>query len=229
MCVIDIVYEDEALLVLNKPSGLLSVPGRGVDKQDCLSARVQQYAPDACVVHRLDMATSGLIVMARGVDVQRHLQHQFASRHVHKDYIAVVEGVLTVTDDVNNTWQCIDAPLCVDWPNRPRSKIDVINGKPSQTYWRVAQQPEVHAALQANFYRPNTAHTVVELQPKTGRSHQLRVHMQSIGYAIAGDDLYGSAENRKMAERLLLHAYELGFKHPITHDWVQWRCMTDFT
>lgn len=228
---LNIVYQDDALLVLNKPSGLLSVPGRGADKQDCLSARVQHHAADACVVHRLDMATSGLIVMARGVDIQRQLQRQFANRSVHKAYIAIVEGTLTApdnTDNTDDTWQCIDAPLCVDWVNRPRSKIDVINGKSSQTYWRVVQHPQTHAALQANFYRPNNAHTVVELQPTTGRSHQLRVHLQSIGHTIAGDDLYGDTANQNMANRLLLHAYELGLNHPITHDWVQWQCHTDF-
>lgn len=225
---LNIVYQDEALLVLNKPSGLLSVPGRGADKQDCLSARAQQYAPDACVVHRLDMATSGLIVMARGVDIQRHLQRQFASRSVHKAYIAIVEGTLTSPNNADNTWQCIDAPLCVDWPNRPRSKIDYANGKPSQTYWRVVHNPSNHAALQANFYRPSSAHSIIDLQPKTGRSHQLRVHMQSIGHTIAGDDLYGSTENQNMANRLLLHAYALGFTHPHTGDWVQWQCASNF-
>lgn len=223
-----IVYRDEALLVLNKPSGLLSVPGRGVLKQDCLSARVQQQYADALVVHRLDMGTSGLMVMARGLESQRCLQHQFARGLVQKGYVAVVQGMPTVEP---MQWHHIDAPLRLDWPNRPRSMIDKAHGKPSHTYWRLLHQPDKHSALAEGFFRPSLAHgghAVLELTPITGRSHQIRVHLQSIGHSIAGDALYGDEANQHMAPRLLLHAWRLALQHPITGQAMQWQCPADF-
>ncbi len=164
---IDVVYEDNALLVLNKPSGLLSVPGKGDDKQDCASARVQAHYPDALVVHRLDMATSGLMLMARGAAAQRDLSKAFASRNVHKRYVAVVAGTLALPNSLLNFplqssvqpslqpspdgWAVIDLPIALDWPNRPRRIIDSARGKPSVTLWRVVPDtaPTFHANLTA--------------------------------------------------------------------------------
>ncbi|RZI93894.1 MAG: RluA family pseudouridine synthase [Variovorax sp.] len=199
MTVLHALHEDAHLLVLDKPSGLLCVPGRGDDKQDCLSARAQRQWPDALVVHRLDMATSGLVVMARSVAVQRALGDAFAGRAVHKRYEAIVDGVLPASAD----WSEIDAPLAADWPNRPLQKVDAA-GKPSLTRWRVLRSlPERNASY-------------LLLEPLTGRSHQLRVHLKSIGHTILGDALYGTPEIEARAPRLLLHASALAFTHPVT-------------
>ncbi len=196
-----LVYADDAIIVLDKPSGLLSVPGRGADKQDCLSARVQAEYADAMVVHRLDMATSGLIVMARGALVQRTLSEAFANRLVAKRYQAVVHGEVTT---LVNEWRVIDLPIGVDWPNRPRRVVDQLNGKASIT------------RLQANDFDATQRVSHVTLEPQTGRTHQLRVHMQAIGHPILGDALYAPAAIAARSPRLLLHASELGFAHPLT-------------
>ena len=193
------VYVDDSLLVLNKPSGLLSVPGRGEDKQDCLSRRVQQHYPDALVVHRLDMATSGLMLMARGPAAQRVLGRLFEIRAVEKRYVAVVDGQLGSSVD----WQLIDLPIAVDWPNRPLRMIDANNGQPSQTRCRTLLFDEC------------TNSTRVELMPLTGRSHQLRVHLKAIGHPILGDELYARPAVQAKASRLLLHACALTFRHPV--------------
>ncbi|KQW64665.1 RluA family pseudouridine synthase [Variovorax sp. Root411] len=194
------LHEDPYLLVLDKPAGLLCVPGRGEDKQDCLSARAMRQWPDALIVHRLDMGTSGLVVMARGIAMQRALSTAFAERRVHKRYEAVVDGAMPVRED----WSLIDAPLMADWPRRPLQKIDPA-GKPSITRWKaVSLLPGEPAA------------THVLLEPLTGRSHQLRVHLLSIGHPILGDALYGDAALQARAPRLLLHASELRFVHPVT-------------
>jgi tRNA pseudouridine32 synthase/23S rRNA pseudouridine746 synthase len=194
---LQVVHEDPHLLVLDKPAGLLCVPGRGEDKQDCLSARAQRRWPEALVVHRLDMATSGLVLMARSLEMQRALGDLFASRQVSKRYEAIVDGLMPERDE----WSLIDAPLMADWPRRPLQKIDAA-GKPSQTRWRVKRLlPECNA-------------THLWLEPLTGRSHQLRVHLQSIGHPILGDALYGSDDVRERAPRLLLHATMLEFAHP---------------
>jgi tRNA pseudouridine32 synthase/23S rRNA pseudouridine746 synthase len=198
-----LIHADEHLLVFDKPSGLLSVPGRGADKQDCLSARAQRLYPDALVVHRLDMATSGLFLMARGVEMQRTLSHAFAQREVGKRYVAVVSGRLDVPLGADaDGWSLIDLPLAADWPNRPRRIVDHERGKPSQTRWRVL----VH----------DDRGTRVELEPLTGRSHQLRVHLQAIGHPIKGDMLYAPPELQAAAPRLLLHACGLRIAHPLT-------------
>ncbi|WP_394755417.1 pseudouridine synthase [Rhodoferax sp.] len=194
-----VLYADELLLVLDKPAGLLSVPGRGEYKQDCLSARAQARYPDALVVHRLDMATSGLMVMARGIAAQRTLSGAFASRSVNKRYVAVVDGQLAPS---LQTWDVIDLPIIVDWPERPRRIIDHQRGKPSLTHWRV---------LSHNL---SDGTTRVELEPVTGRSHQLRVHLLALGHAIVGDSLYASPRVQAMADRLLLHACSLELCHP---------------
>ncbi|MES2283104.1 MAG: RluA family pseudouridine synthase [Pseudomonadota bacterium] len=194
------VYVDDSLLVLNKPAGLLSVPGRGEDKQDCLSSRVQHQYPDALVVHRLDMATSGLMLMARGGNMQRALSQLFENREIHKRYLAVVEGTLTGQASDVAGWQLIDLPIMVDWPRRPLRIIDA-RGKPSQTRWR-----------NVAFEGPTNT-TRVELEPLTGRSHQLRVHLKAMDHPIVGDALYGNVVPTA-APRLLLHACQLGFRHP---------------
>ena len=203
---LQVLYADESMLVFDKPAGLLSVPGRGEDKQDCLSARAQRQFSDARVVHRLDMATSGLMVMARGAAAQRHLNDAFASRDIAKRYIAVVHGHLPAPAE---RWGVIELPITVDWPNRPRRVIDPISGKPSLTRWRVLTQAPAGLTL-------TTPVTRIELEPVTGRSHQLRVHLLAIGHAIAGDQLYGSPEVQAMASRLLLHACSLELQHPVT-------------
>ena len=176
MSLLDVVFVDDHLAILNKPSGLLSVPGRGEDKQDCLIARAQTLWPEALTVHRLDMATSGLMVIARGPDMQRKLSHAFAQRDVHKIYEAIVSGELhsPETDDTE-AWHDIEMPLLIDWPNRPKSKIDWEHGKPSHTHWRVKNSNS----------NSNSNHTTrVELKPMTGRTHQLRLHMMAIGHPI---------------------------------------------
>lgn len=208
-----VLYADETLVVLNKPAGLLAVPGRGPDKQDCLSARVQAIYPDALVVHRLDMATSGLLVMARGAAAQRLLSEAFANRQVHKRYVAVVSGQMTPTQD---TWQTIDLPILVDWPNRPRRMIDWQQGKASVTRWQVA-----HIDVERNTTR-------VALEPVTGRTHQLRVHLQAIGHPILGDALYAPATVLAQAPRLLLHACTLALAHPVNGRALEFTCPADF-
>ena len=195
---LDVLFEDPFLLALNKPSGLLSVPGKGHEKKDSLAIRVQARFPDALVAHRLDMATSGIMVMARNKEVHRALSIQFETRQVAKTYIAVVDGL------VNTTSGTIDLPLICDWPNRPRQKVDYETGKASLTHYEVIEYNEINQT------------TRVKLKPETGRTHQLRVHMQSIGHAILGDRLYASTTAQKKADRLLLHASQLSFTHPIT-------------
>ncbi len=201
---IALLHADEALLALDKPADLLSVPGRGADKQDCLSARVQRFYPDALIVHRLDMATSGLLLMARGADMQRRLSMAFEARTVHKRYVAVVAG--HVPGPGADGWGEIDLPLLTDWPNRPLQKVDAA-GKPSLTRWRVLAHEQDTAG------RPQTR---LELEPVTGRSHQLRVHLQAIGHPILGDALYATAEDCARSTRLLLHASAVTLPHPLS-------------
>jgi tRNA pseudouridine32 synthase/23S rRNA pseudouridine746 synthase len=201
------LFTDDTLLVFDKPSGLLAVPGRGPDKQDCLAARVQARYPDALIVHRLDMATSGLMVMARGPAAQRELSRAFAAREVSKRYIAVVAGRLDAPPQgwgVPENWGVIDLPIIVDWPNRPLRIVDHQAGKPSITRWRVLGHDE------------SGLNTRVELEPVTGRSHQLRVHLRALGHPILGDALYAPPSVQALSGRLLLHAQSLRFVHPVT-------------
>ena len=216
-----LLHADEALLVLDKPAGLLSVPGRGPENADCLSARVQAVYPEALVVHRLDMGTSGLLIMARSPQAQRQLSRAFASRQVNKRYVAVVQGRPATNDPV--AWQAIDLPLIVDWPNRPRSKVDHTLGKPSLTRWRI--HPTVHDTPTVN---PPILHTRLELEPVTGRSHQLRVHLQAIGHPIVGDELYAPVDVVAASPRLLLHARDIALPHPDTGLLCQWRATVPF-
>lgn len=195
------LYADDSLLVFDKPAGLLSVPGRGPDKQDCLASRVQALYPDALVVHRLDMATSGLLLMARGLAAQRALSLAFEQRRVEKRYTAVVSGEPQAT---GSGWQVIALPIAVDWPRRPLRVIDTATGQPSLTRWQT---------LPCDLWPDATRLT---LAPVTGRSHQLRVHLLAIGHSILGDALYAPAEVQARAPRLLLHASELTLAHPLS-------------
>ncbi len=199
---VPLIHEDEHILVFSKPDGLLAVPGRGPEKQDCLSTRAQARWNDALVVHRLDMATSGLVVMARGIEAQRSLSLAFEERRVHKRYTAVVAGEL-VNPEPDNGWNTISLPLMADWPNRPRQKVDQNQGKPSTTRWRIA----------SGNTAPGT--TRLELEPVTGRTHQLRVHLQALGHPMLGDALYAAPDQQAMANRLLLHAHWLSLPHPV--------------
>lgn len=200
---LELHYQDDYLIILNKPAGLLSVPGRGEEKQDCLISRVQKKFPDALIVHRLDMSTSGLMVIARGKEIERNLSILFQQRKVDKKYIAVVDG------EVTSSFGEVDLPLITDWPNRPKQKVDFETGKPSQTRYSVLAYDK----------KNNT--TRLELSPLTGRTHQLRVHMQSINHAILGDELYASKEVIEKSPRLLLHACYLSFTHPITDELIE--------
>ncbi len=190
-----VLYVDDELLVVDKPAGLLSVPGRGDDKQDCLVSRLRQDFPEALAVHRLDMSTSGLLVLARHAEMHRALSRLFETRQVDKQYRAIVDG-LPVADEGE-----IDLPLICDWPNRPRQMVDFKVGKPSLTRYRVLERDAGrHCSL-------------LELTPITGRSHQLRVHLAQLGHPILGDDLYGGATFGR-SPRLCLHAAQLAFIHP---------------
>lgn len=188
-----ILHEDHELILVDKPSGLLSVPGKGDHLSDCLISRIQAAFPEALLVHRLDMDTSGVMVFARSPHAQRHLGLQFEKRHVKKVYIARVWGHVTEKEGH------IDLPLIVDWPNRPLQHVNHDTGKPAQTDWRVVRHEE--------------SSTRVRLYPKTGRSHQLRVHMKEIGHPILGDPFYASGPARDFP-RLMLHAESLKLRHP---------------
>ena len=205
-----LVHADAACLVVVKPAGLLSVAGRGEHLQDCVAARVQAQFEDALVVHRLDMATSGLMLFARGVDAQRTLNRAFAQREVHKRYVAIVHGRVDPAEGE------IDLPLLADWPNRPLQKVDAANGKPSLTRYRVL----------AHDAAANT--TRVGLEPITGRAHQLRLHLLAIGHPILGDALYAPAAVQALASRLLLHAQSLTFAHPATGEALRLECDAPF-
>jgi tRNA pseudouridine32 synthase / 23S rRNA pseudouridine746 synthase len=205
-----VIHEDEALLAVDKPAGVLAVPGRGADKQDCLASQVQVRWPDALVVHRLDMATSGLMLFARGPGLQRRLSIAFAARQVGKGYVAVVDGRMP------SERGCIELPLGADWPRRPLQRIDKVRGKPSRTDWQVLAVDE------------QAATTRLALQPLTGRTHQLRVHLAAIGHPILGDALYAPPLVQARASRLLLHAGELSLAHPLSGLPLQLRCQAPF-
>lgn len=191
-----VLHADATWIVVDKPAGLPSVPGRTLTLKDCASTRVQRLYPDALVVHRLDMATSGLLLFARGPGVQRALGRAFEQRHVAKRYIAVVHGQPQADEG------SIDLPLSADWPKRPLQRVDSVGGKPALTHWRVIAR--------------ETQSTRVELTPVTGRTHQLRAHLAAIGHPILGDALYAPPAAQAMAPRLLLHASLLELAHPQT-------------
>jgi tRNA pseudouridine32 synthase/23S rRNA pseudouridine746 synthase len=205
---LNILFRDQGLLVVNKPAGLLSVPGRAPEHRDSLESRVRAEFPAALLVHRLDMDTSGLMVFALDKDVQRALGRQFELRQVDKAYVALVSG------DLQPDNGRVDLPLIVDWPNRPLQMVDHEQGKPAQTDWQVL------ARLQGN--------TRVSLHPKTGRSHQLRVHMQALGHPIIGDRFYAPPEAVAQSDRLLLHAKHLCLNHPQTGVRLHFSCPCPF-
>ena len=196
--------------MFDKPAGLLAVPGRGDDKQDCLWHRVRQRWPDALVVHRLDMATSGLMLFARGADLQRRLSRAFAARQIDKHYVAVVAGRMPAASGR------IELPLMADWPRRPLQKVDVLAGKPSITDWQLTGYDDARQTSR------------LTLQPLTGRTHQLRLHLAAIGHPILGDALYAPPDIVERAPRLLLHACALAFEHPLGGARLQLRCEPPF-
>ncbi len=207
---IPILYQDNDLLIVNKPSNLLSVPGRGEDKQDCLINRVIKVFPNARTVHRLDMATSGLVIVALSHTAQAAMGKLFEQRLIEKHYIAVVTG--QIPHDSGR----IDLPLICDWERRPIQKVDHEHGKPAQTDYTVINR------------EPESNITRVKLTPLTGRSHQLRVHMLALGHPILGDYFYATETVFKQSTRLLLHASALHFEHPITGDSVVISSNPDF-
>lgn len=191
-----LLHQDEWLLVFSKPVPMLSVPGIGPEKADCLVSRAAEAFPGARIVHRLDRDTSGVIVLARDADTHRTLSIQFQDRLVEKRYEAIVYGEPVEDEGL------IDAAMRKDLENPPRQCIDPVQGKPSQTAWRVIER--------------SGGPTRLELKPRTGRSHQLRLHLQHIGHPILGDDLYAPPDVVAMADRLCLHATALTFTHPAT-------------
>lgn len=191
---IEYIFNDEQLIIVNKPANMLSVPGRKPEGKDCLISRVQQRFPEARIVHRLDFSTSGLMVIALNKESHRELSRQFQDRETEKRYIAKVYGI---PDETSGE---VNLPLRCDWERRPVQIVDHLQGKQAQTFWQIIDRHE-------NCCR-------IELTPVTGRSHQLRVHMQAIGHPILGDELYAHKDAFAMAERLLLHAKELTITHP---------------
>jgi len=199
--VIEIIYSDDALVIANKPYDMLSVPGRGEDKQDCLWRRVQEQFPTARVVHRLDYATSGLMVLALTLEAQRHLSRSFQERLTSKRYQAIICG------EPSETAGEVKLPLRCDWENRPLQIVDFEQGKSAHTEWSQLSKESLG--------------TRVSLKPITGRSHQLRVHMQAMGHPIVGDRFYATEEGIAASERLLLHAEYLAFPHPDTNEQIE--------
>lgn len=195
---IAIVFADEYIVVVDKPYGLLSVPGRDPANRDCVPARLESEFGELRIVHRLDLDTSGLMILARDAATHRHLNRQFEQREVEKYYEALVWG-LPLEDEGS-----IDLPICVDWPNRPKKIVDYENGKSAQTFYRVMERD-----AKKNIAR-------VELKPITGRSHQLRVHLAEIGHPILGCPFYAHEDARNAYSRLTLHARALAITHPIT-------------
>lgn len=191
---LDILYQDNALVVFNKPSGLLTVPGKAAEHKDSLEYRARLVWPSIRVVHRLDMATSGIVVMALTADAQRSLNRQFQLRQTEKHYIARVSGRVLAD------YGTVDLPLICDWPNRPKQHVCYMYGKPSLTHYQVLNRSENESRL--------------KLMPVTGRSHQLRVHLQWLGHPILGDKFYADSKTISAATRLQLHAEQLRFLHP---------------
>ena len=194
-----IAYVDDEVVVVDKPSGLLSVPGKGAHLGDCVEARAQAALPGALIVHRLDMDTSGLILLARSAQAQRIISGQFAKRLTQKTYFAVVAGAPEADEGV------IDLPLRADWPNRPRQMVCHEHGKAAVTRWEVAARGD--------------GRTLLRLTPETGRSHQLRVHLAEIGHAILGDPIYATGGALAAAPRLMLHAARLAWRCPGDGAW----------
>ena len=200
------IYTDDDIIIVEKPSGILSVPGK--TEPDCLEARLREDYPEALTIHRLDMATSGVMVFARNANAQRHIGLQFEKRMTEKTYLARVWGL--VEQDEGK----VDLPLITDWPNRPRQMVCHERGKPSITHWEVLERED--------------SATRMALYPKTGRSHQLRVHMLALGYPIMGDRLYAHEEAFTAAPRLQLHAHKLKLRKPTGGDWIEFESPCPF-
>ena len=204
---LQIIYEDAEVLGVEKPEGLLSVPGRGAHLGDCLIARVQAVFPHALLVHRLDRDTSGVMVFALSPHAQRHIGLQFEKRYTKKTYVARVWGKPEANEGE------VNLPLCVDWPNRPRQHVDHENGKPALTNWKLLRSDETTSRMR--------------LTPLTGRSHQLRVHMLELGHPILGDPFYATGPAREFP-RMMLHAEELKLRSPADGQWIRLRAKTPF-
>ncbi|MEO1732128.1 MAG: RluA family pseudouridine synthase [Pseudomonadota bacterium] len=204
---LDVLHEDAQMLAVNKPTGLLSVPGRGEHLADCLLRRLQAVFPEVLLVHRLDRDTSGVMVFAMTAHAQRHMSMQFEQRATKKTYVARVFGHLQPKEGT------VDLPLIVDWPNRPKQMVCHDTGKQAITDWRVL--------------KAETAESRVRLLPRTGRSHQLRVHMQAIGHPILGDPFYSSGP-AQAHDRLMLHSEELRLKHPESGRSMKFRAAAEF-
>ncbi len=207
---LDILYLDEDLLIANKPAGLLCVPGKGPEKQDCLYNRALKFNPNARVAHRLDQGTSGIVMFPLNYLTLKNLTHKFEAREIHKRYIAVVDGL--VAEDEGE----IKLPLICDWPNRPLQKVCFESGKAAHTRYQVLQRDLENKT------------TRLLLEPVSGRTHQLRVHMLSLGHPMLGDGLYAPADVLAKAPRLLLHAQELWLNHPITGVEVRVKAIPEF-
>lgn len=206
---LDILYQDEDIVVLNKPAGLLSVPGREKKHRDSLASRILRVWPEACVVHRLDLATSGIIILALRKSAQSHMGRQFQQKVIDKTYYARVEGIIEKESGL------VDLPIRCDWENRPRQIVDFEQGKSSQTEWRVVKREKLT--------------TLVCLKPLTGRTHQLRVHMQALGHPIAGDEFYATIFGKKLSpQRLALHAASITLTHPTTEERITFHCPPPF-
>ncbi|MCK9237758.1 MAG: RluA family pseudouridine synthase [Thiopseudomonas sp.] len=206
---ISIVYQDHDLLVVNKPTLLLSVPGRAENNKDCLIQRLNQNGyPDALIVHRLDWETTGLMVLARNAAAHSELSRQFRERLVARTYTALCWGQLAAQQGQ------IELPMRYDPPNKPRQTLDFMQGKTARTYWRKLSTHE--------------SHTRVELSPHTGRSHQLRVHLNALGHPILGDPLYAHNDALNAAPRLCLHAATLSFYHPANQQPLSFHCPAEF-
>ena len=202
-----VLHDDAEMLAVDKPAGLLSVPGKGPELADCLMARVLAVWPQALLVHRLDRDTSGVMIFGLTPHAQRFLSKQFELRAAKKTYVARVWGRLTPKSGR------VDLPLIVDWPNRPRQRVDHKNGKAAVTDWRVLKDTETESR--------------VRLMPRTGRSHQLRVHMLALGHVILGDPLYSTGPARDF-DRLMLHSEELRIKHPDSGKMIRFRTAPPF-
>ncbi len=204
---LDVVYLDHELLVVNKPPGLLSVPGRGALLADCLITRIQSEYPTALLVHRLDRDTSGVMVFALSSNAQRHLGLQFEKRQTKKTYVARVWGQIKADRGT------VDLPIIVDWPNRPKQMICHETGGAGVTDWQVINS--------------DRGETRVKLSPKTGRSHQLRIHMLALGHPILGDPFYGTPDSQE-ATRLMLHSHRLRLRHPDGGEMMDFRAKIPF-
>ena len=213
------LYRDEHIVVVNKPAGLLSVPGKPPNDRDSAWSRLQNIEKETRVVHRLDMSTSGLMVFALNADSHRALSIQFQDRKVTKEYIADVWGDFEVNEG------SVDLPLRCDWPNRPRQMVDFEQGKSALTHYRLLESRVLKSRI-LEKKSPNISRVL--LMPVTGRSHQLRVHMAEIGHPIIGCEFYAHPAANAASERLHLHASHLAFCHPVSSEKLTFNCLPRF-